>query len=61
MFVPDNNDLYDAADHNRASEERKLPRCSVCRDPITDDFYYFIKGISICSDCLDKEFRVFCD
>ena len=61
MFVPDSNDLHSIADHRRAAEERKLPRCSVCRDPITDDHYYFIKGMSICCDCLDREFRVLCD
>ncbi|MBR6558458.1 MAG: hypothetical protein IKT70_05540 [Clostridia bacterium] len=61
MYIPDNEDLFMISDHKRACEERKLPRCSVCHDPITEDFYYCIKGMSICSDCLDRNFRVLCD
>lgn len=42
------------ADQER--EMQKLPKCSECGEPITDDFCWDIDGEIYCQDCADKLF-----
>lgn len=41
----------------------KLPRCSICDEPIQEDHYYCINGETICAECLDNNYKrtVDCD
>lgn len=50
------------ADYNRYQEEQdkqlqKLPKCSICREPIQDEHFYEINDEVICEECLKDNFR----
>lgn len=36
---------------------RKRPVCAYCNEHIQEDFCYEIDGETVCSVCLDREFR----
>ena len=53
-YVPD---MLDAFNWHEAEQERqaaKLPRCSECDEPITEDYCYYINSEYICKDCMDN-------
>lgn len=52
--VPDNYDLFEMHEAKIYNEQRRRPRCSVCEEPIMEDYLYRIKGLAICPDCLDE-------
>lgn len=56
-YVPDNYDLYKqyAADQER--ELQKLPKCSVCGEPIQDDYCYVVNDEPVCDACMNRDFR----
>lgn len=49
-------------DREQQEWEESLPRCSHCKEPIQDDFYYIIGDENVCYDCLtdycNEHFRV---
>ena len=50
-------------DWDRYCEEQekkmdRLPRCSECDEPITDDFCYYINGEYICEDCMLNNYLI---
>ena len=50
------------ADHDRQEDKcerylSRLPICSMCDQPIQDDYYYVIEGENICPECLDENFK----
>lgn len=43
-----------------ADEERelkKLPKCEICGERITDDYLYNIEGELMCEECLKNQYR----
>lgn len=58
--VPDNYDLFEMHEAKIYNEQRHRPKCSVCEEPIMEDYAYRIKGLLICPDCLD-EFKEWID
>ena len=58
MFYSD-DPVRDFENYDRAQAERlaRLPKCSVCDEPIQDDHYYLINGENVCPACLENEFR----
>lgn len=49
-------------DHDRYQEEQdkqlqKLPKCSICDEPIQDDHLYEINDEVVCEECLKDNFR----
>lgn len=35
----------------------KLPRCSICNEPIEDEYCFEIRGDLICEGCLEAHYR----
>ena len=57
-YVPD---MYDAFCWHEAEQERqtaKLPLCSECGEPITEDYCFYINDEYICEDCMECYYRV---
>ena len=52
MSVPDNFDLYEYEERQRAAAERRRPHCYNCEEPIWDDFAYRIDGVLLCEACI---------
>ena len=40
-----------------ADEERKLPKCAYCHEPIQDEYFYCINERNICLECL-RDFKI---
>lgn len=57
MQLPDYNDLFEKYDSEREESLDKLPKCTCCGEPITDDFYYNIEGEILCYNCLNELYR----
>jgi formylmethanofuran dehydrogenase subunit E len=57
MYIPDYNDLHDEYERKRESALDKYPKCDICGEPITDEFFYDIDGTFICEECLKTEYR----
>lgn len=55
--IPDYNELYDAFEQDRENELEKYPKCDLCGEPITDEYFYNIDGTFICEECLNSEYR----
>jgi formylmethanofuran dehydrogenase subunit E len=56
--MPDYNELYDAFEQDRENELEKYPKCDLCDEPITDEYFYNIDGTFICEECLNSEYRI---
>ena len=37
--------------------EELVPKCSKCKQPVPEDFYYLIDDEVFCAECLDKQFK----
>lgn len=61
MFTDDPIADYDRHDAEQARQLAKLPRCSECDEPITDDYLYEINDELICPDCLKENYRKWVD
>lgn len=57
MRVVDNYDFFEMHERERQKALERLPVCSECGEPITDEYCYKIGGKLICESCLD-EYRV---
>ena len=57
MNVPDNYDRWKQHDAEQEAQLDKLPKCSICDEPIQDDYYYEINDECICEECLNDNFR----
>lgn len=42
-------------------ELEKLPRCSCCDEPITDEYCYMVNDEPVCESCMDSYYRVSVD
>lgn len=54
MSVIDNLDLFEMHERERQRALKRLPVCSECGEPITDEFCYKINGNLICEACIDE-------
>ena len=48
------------AEHYQAAldkEEEALPRCSICDEPVKDDYFYLINDEVVCPECLEYHYR----
>ena len=45
---------YDRWEAEQQRKLEKLPRCSECDEPITDDYCYQINDELICEECIDN-------
>lgn len=52
MWTDDPIRDYDRYCAEQEREMERLPRCSECDEPITDDFCYYINGEYICEECM---------
>ena len=57
MNVPDNYDLWEAHDRQRAERAAKQPVCEICGDPIWDEHLFLINDEFVCVECLVRDFR----
>lgn len=48
---------FERYDAEQQKQLDKLPKCSICDEPIQDDYYYEINAECICEDCLNDNFR----
>lgn len=48
---------FDRYDREHQKALAKLPVCSECDEPITDDMCYEINGEVICPECLDNNHK----
>ena len=55
--MKDNLDFYRDYEEEQEKELEKLPVCSVCEEPIQDEFYFDIDGEIFCEDCLIDNYR----
>ena len=57
------NPLADFATHDfeQQKELEKLPRCSHCDEPITDEFCYMVNDEPVCESCMNRHYRVSVD
>lgn len=54
MRVIDNYDLFEMYEQERWRVLKRLPVCSMCDEPITDEYCYKLDGDLICEACLDE-------
>lgn len=52
-YLPDNYDLYEAHEREIARQERHLPICCLCEEPIWQDSAVYLNGEWYCDCCLD--------
>lgn len=57
MYIPDNYDAWKSHDAEQQRLLERLPRCSLCDEPITEDYAYYIEGEWICCGCMESEFK----
>lgn len=55
--MKDYNDFFEDHDWDQANELSKIPVCSICEEPIQDDYLYVIDDEIICEECLRENFR----
>ena len=48
---------YDRYDAILDEAKSRLPRCSVCGEPVTDDHLFVINDEIICEECLVENYR----
>lgn len=48
---------WDRHCHEQEKLAGRLPRCSECDQPITDDYGYYINDEWICEDCISRNYR----
>ena len=55
------NPLADWDNYCKEQEEEieRLPKCSECGEPITDDTCFNMHGDLICENCMDSNYRVY--
>lgn len=58
-------DPFDDFDRYDLAQERalaRLPKCSICGEPIQDEHYYeFEDGRKMCPECLDANYKHWTD
>jgi hypothetical protein len=57
-YIPDYAEQYDAHEARQERLLKKYPKCCHCRERITDDEFYNIKGDYYHTECCDSEFLV---
>lgn len=61
MYTDDPIKDYDRYLSEQEADLDKLPRCSECGQPITDEEAYLINDEIICEHCMEHEHKVFVD
>lgn len=56
-YIQDNYDRFEQHEAEQQAYLDKLPRCSECDEPITDEYCYEINGEYICEECLERNYR----
>ena len=56
-YIQDNYDLWAAHDAEQERKLNSLPTCSICEEPIQDDYCYVIDDEIFCAHCLNEYFR----
>ncbi len=56
-YIPDNYDIWSAYDREQCRASERLPRCSECGDPITDETALHLHGECICDRCVEENTR----
>lgn len=56
-MIPDYNDLHAMHEAEQEWQLRRYPKCSDCKNHITDDFLYEINGKLFCETCHNDTFR----
>lgn len=56
--VPDNLDMLRKYEAEQAKEEERLPRCSMCDEPIYEEQCWRFGDEIICDECAWWNFRV---
>ena len=56
MISPSSDPLADVGrrEDEEAAFEALCPVCDICGEPITDDYYYTVGGITFHEDCAEK-------
>ena len=55
--IPDNYDMYCIYQDEQDRWLEKLPVCSVCGEPIQDDFLFDVDDELYCEECMIDTFR----
>lgn len=55
--MKDNLDFFREHEEEQEKKLQQLPRCSVCKEPIQDDYYFEIDDEILCEECLRDNFR----
>ncbi len=58
MAIPDNYSAWERHEVDLERELAKRPVCSICDEHIQDDYAYNINGELICSECMERHFKV---
>lgn len=53
----DNYDLFLSHDAKQEDDLNRFPRCSECKQKITDEYVYVIDDKTICEQCLNDNHR----
>lgn len=61
MYTDDPIADFARYDFQQQQELDRLPRCSCCDEPITDEYCYMVNDEPVCEDCMNKHFRVSVD
>lgn len=55
--IPDNYDRFETHDAEMEVAMGVLPVCSICMEPIQDDYCYSIDDEIVCQRCLVEHYR----
>ena len=55
--MKDNFDFYDEEERRLAKQERDLPICDICGEPMYEwyEFSYKLQDFKICENCIEKK------
>lgn len=56
-YLPDYSELHDRYEAEKQRELDKMPKCSYCNKPITEEHLYDFGGEIICESCLNDNYR----
>ena len=51
--IPDYTELHAMYEAEQERRLRKVPRCDCCRERILGDYFFNIKNVYYCEDCID--------
>ena len=57
-YIPDAYDQWKAHEAEQQAQLDKLPKCCECREPIQDEYAYYIYGEWVCEECMKENYRM---